>query len=200
MSDRTTDRVVLARECDRYAAHLTSRNAMLDAADLFARCAIALRAAPEPAPATEGCTAEIRYVLNGVIHGRPTATDALDYANARLTDPEEMACCKTDQRLKWFGNVRLLLESAPEPDGWRPIATGPKDGRMVLCWVSAVRYGEAEYGDQPQLHDVSDIDFCLWKSNDGNGYWDNMAGRIGDAQDITHWMPIPSPPTKDGES
>ncbi len=39
---------VLARECDRYAAHLTTRNAMLDAADLFARCAIALRRSPEP--------------------------------------------------------------------------------------------------------------------------------------------------------
>ena len=44
----TEQRDKLARECDRYAAHLTNRNAMLDAADLFARCAIALRAAPEP--------------------------------------------------------------------------------------------------------------------------------------------------------
>ena len=48
MTHLPTDRVVLARECDRYAAHLTNRNAMLDAADLFARCAIALRQPAEP--------------------------------------------------------------------------------------------------------------------------------------------------------
>lgn len=76
----TTNTEVLARECDRYAAHLTNRNAMLDAADLFARCAIALRQPDEPA----GGLVEIGVMVelnNGL------GTTMIDWTEARHSVP-----------------------------------------------------------------------------------------------------------------
>lgn len=89
-----------------------------------------------------------------------------------------------------------LRASPPPRSEWQPIETAPKDGRMFLCWVRAVCYHQCEHANEYSAdeHDVSDLDFCMWKPNDGNGYWDNMAGTIGDAQQVTHWMPLPSSP------
>jgi len=80
---------------------------------------------------------------------------------------------------------------------WQPIETAPKDGSMFLGWISAVRYGETDEG-QPFEHDVSHHDFCQWRGMDyhpEDGYYENMMGRIGDAQDIIKWMPLPDPPS-----
>jgi len=63
-------------------------------------------------------SAEIRFVMGGNVYGRPTATDALDYADDRLQDPEEMQCCLTDARVKHMNAVRELLAGVtPEPAG-----------------------------------------------------------------------------------
>lgn len=80
-------------------------------------------------------------------------------------------------------------------DKWKPIETAPKDGTMFLCWVSAVRYGETDDGQQYQ-QDASQVDFCMWRTQtDMNaGWFDPFCGQIGDAQDVTHWMPLPAPP------
>ncbi len=98
----------------------------------------------------------------------------------------------------WMGSeAKLLRQAADELErrAWQPIETAPKDGRMFICWVRAVRYSDSDNaGDPPYEHDASEPDFCMWKPNDGNGYWDNMTGTIGDAQDVTHWMPIPEAP------
>lgn len=80
---------------------------------------------------------------------------------------------------------------------WQPIETAPKDGTLFLCWVSAVRYGETEEGQQYQ-HDVSQVDFCNWRTmaeHQGCGWFDPCCGQIGDAQYVTHWMPLPEPPS-----
>lgn len=80
---------------------------------------------------------------------------------------------------------------------WQPIETAPKDGRMFLCWVSAVRYGETDEGQQYQC-DVSQVDFCEWRNGPPDfadlGYFDPFCGQIADAQAVTHWMPLPEPP------
>lgn len=80
---------------------------------------------------------------------------------------------------------------------WQPIETAPKDGTLFLCWVAAVRYGETDDGQQYQ-QDASQIDFCSWRNGPTElpecGYFDPCCGQIGDAQDVTHWMPIPNPP------
>ena len=80
---------------------------------------------------------------------------------------------------------------------WLPIETAPKDGKLFLGWVRAVRYGEDDAG-QPFEHDVSDHDFCRWREMETGGFYENMMGQIGDAQDITHWMPLPAAPSSEG--
>ena len=56
---------------------------------------------------------EIRWCIsvNGamVAKQKPTATDALEYANERLKNSDEVDCCKTDVRLNDLDNVRDLL-------------------------------------------------------------------------------------------
>lgn len=88
--------------------------------------------------------------------------------------------------------VWLACARALEPK-WLPIETAPKDGRMFLCCVSAIRHTHIN-GEFGIPTDVSEADFCQWNNNDGNGYWDNMMGQIGDEYDITHWMPLPEQP------
>lgn len=67
---------------------------------------------------------------------------------------------------------------------------------MFLCWVSAVRYGETDEGQQYQ-QDASQPDFCWWRDgSDGNGYFDPACGQIAVSQDVTHWMPLPAAPVE----
>lgn len=71
---------------------------------------------------------------------------------------------------------------------------------MFLCWVYAECYGETDDGQQYQ-QDASQADFCWWRpiseSPDG-GYFDPACGQIGYRQFVSHWMPLPSPPSTQG--
>lgn len=44
-----------------------------------------------------------------VVYGRPTATDAIEFAETLLEDEEEFSCCKTDIRVPKFIKIRELL-------------------------------------------------------------------------------------------
>lgn len=87
----------------------------------------------------------------------------------------------------------------PLPEGgWRSIDTAPKDGRLFLCWVHAVKFGEDDDGRRYE-QDVSCVDFCQWRTisdppTDEGGYFEACAGPWGDGQNITHWMPLPAAP------
>lgn len=83
--------------------------------------------------------------------------------------------------------------SEPDESGWRPIESAPRDGRMFLGWVSAVRYAEPDEGD-PYEVDVSECDFCLWRDTELGGYVDAMSSPRADLEHVTHWMPLPEPP------
>lgn len=78
---------------------------------------------------------------------------------------------------------------------WQTIDTIPRDGRVVLLWVSAVRYGEDDDG-RPFEQDCSVVDFGQWCAllDDGDGYADAYGAPHGDAQHVTHWMPLPAAP------
>ncbi|TAA20316.1 hypothetical protein [Pseudoxanthomonas winnipegensis] len=85
---------------------------------------------------------------------------------------------------------------------WQPIETAPKDGTMFIGWVSAERHSQIDGEGSGYGHDTSEADFCQWKavvSHPDGGYFDNMMGQIGDAQAVTHWIPIPPPPTTQPE-
>lgn len=57
-------------------------------------------------------TFELRWAnpKTGEIGLSPTATDALEYADKKLSDPEEFDCCKNDDRS--FQNVHKFIKEA----------------------------------------------------------------------------------------
>lgn len=63
--------------------------------------------------------AELRWVIGGEVYGRPTATDALEYANERLAELGEFDCCASDSRVPTLTNVVRLVspesQAAPQP-------------------------------------------------------------------------------------
>ena len=61
---------------------------------------------------------------------------------------------------------------------WRPIATAPKDGTVILSWDGNVRMCVA----------WSTRDKCWFVYDDDNR---------DDWNDVTHWMPLPDPPVKE---
>jgi len=65
---------------------------------------------------------------------------------------------------------------------WQPIETAPKDGRHIFCF----------------LHDglISEV---WWQrdSLDGTEYWQDY---WDSEPKPTHWMPLPAPPTTEGEN
>ena len=75
-------------------------------------------ATPPAAPAEP----DMRFVVGGVIYGRPTPTDALEYANARLADKSEFTGCATDTRVPRWPNVRALLAAPAQAEPPKPVA------------------------------------------------------------------------------
>ncbi len=80
---------------------------------------IPLYAAPQSAPPSDEAEgpSEIRWVAigSGHVFGKPTAPDLLEAADARLSDSDEVACTKSDERFKrGMGHLRGLFSPAPE--------------------------------------------------------------------------------------
>jgi hypothetical protein len=81
---------------------------------------------------------------------------------------------------------------------WLPIESAPKDGTMFLCWVRSVLRKESDDGDVVEV-DNSSMDFCEWRHFDTGGFFEPLAGPWGDWQEVTHWMPLPPPPSGNEE-
>lgn len=106
--------------------------------------------------------------------------------------------CNVQDAIKELKILQGLAIAAPvlPLSEWQPIETAPKDGSLFLCWVEAVRYGETDEGQQ-YLQDVSQFDFCQWRTQadiPDCGWFDPCCGQIGDQQGVTHWQPLPAPP------
>jgi hypothetical protein len=73
--------------------------------------------------------------------------------------------------------ARALLPRlrAGEQEGWRPIETAPKDGTLIL------------------LAKAGDPDWALRCRR-----WQDTHWRGHDAEDATHWMPLPAAPSEQG--
>lgn len=74
-----------------------------------------------------------------------------------------------------------------QQESWQPIKTAPKDGTPILAWSSKVADDE-----QPQI---------VWWNETG-GYWElawDCSLWYDKNTPPTHWMPLPAPPTDNGE-
>lgn len=84
---------------------------------------------------TEGTELRWCYVPTKEMFGRPTATDAMEYAESRLHDPAEIECCKSDVRVPVMHNLRKLLAAAPaspQPPVQRASELTDERGRETL--------------------------------------------------------------------
>jgi hypothetical protein len=73
------------------------------------------------------------------------------------------------------GITQEQWDSIPDPNGWRPIDTAPKDGRDLLCWSDGLFIGAM---------------VLYWM----DGYWREKANCQGLKSDPDYWMPLPDPP------
>lgn len=87
--------------------------------------------------------------------------------------------------------VAAGIAAAPptaQAEGWRLIETAPKDGSYLLLWE--------QYSDAPFVGYWSGGSWSVSHEHvDAEGGWDGANVVDALSMPITHWMPIPAPPT-----
>lgn len=107
--------------------------------------------------------------------------------NANLMGDDESVPRYTTKRLKQ--EIAKAVEKAEaERDGWKPIETAPKDGSSILCFVPLDTMGV------PFNHRVLALRYEARKSK----WLTDVYAFV--PFEPTHWRPLPSPPTPDGEA
>ena len=89
-----------------------------------------------------------------------------------------------------LSDIEALLAAPPtaQAEGWRPIETAPKDGSYLLLWE--------QYSDAPFVGYWSGGSWSVSHEHvDAEGGWDGANVVDALSMPITHWMPIPAPPT-----
>lgn len=81
--------------------------------------------------------------------------------------------------------------STPEPNGWRPIETAPKDGTRLLLFYS----GNLHNPTKSQFIDVGF--YSQWADDAWDGWWELETG--GNRIFPTHWMSLPLAPASSGK-
>jgi len=76
-------------------------------------------------------------------------------------------------------------EMSNEPK-WQPIETAPKDGTPILCFIENATLVVLFWG----LYD------SFQKCGDLYGWLNPEIGGFCPYADVTHWMPLPKPPTQ----
>lgn len=83
---------------------------------------------------------------------------------------------------------------------WQDIETAPRDGTFVDLWrKDHGRLADCYWG-RPSHECGESGQYCDsdWHSLD-EGWVDGTFDHLIPGDDITHWMPLPSPPSKEGE-
>jgi hypothetical protein len=96
----------------------------------------------------------------------------------------------------------LLETHWPEMPQWRPIASAPKDGTVILLYDQREHVGIGIGQFLPETREVWErVDESTQKlvRTEPGGYWNaNNGESIGLGQEtITHWMPLPKRPLKE---
>ncbi len=72
---------------------------------------------------------------------------------------------------------------------WQPIATAPKDGRLILIYPGAMI---DRIDDDNVYEDRAGV--ARWDGYDMSGRWDYGHDLGIEPEDVTHWAPLPDPP------
>jgi hypothetical protein len=104
---------------------------------------------------------------------------ASEAAGWPITDP---ICPEADELDRLASAIRAI----PVPEAWQPIETAPKDNTPHIrgLWVYARGTRLALYWDAVAGYTTDDGQFVTLSADDTG--WD--------ADDYTHWMPMPAPP------
>jgi hypothetical protein len=87
------------------------------------------------------------------------------------------------------------LSASPRPaEGWRPFATAPQDGTVILAYRPDAGVFTAHY-----VEEDAHISTYL-NPPEGDFYWFSTGGEDLTGDEPTHWMPLPSPPSAGGVS
>ena len=127
----------------------------------------ALAAAPTPEPSANRDLSN----LLALIHG-----DGGHYEAAHGTDE-----AVRDALVEVLGRTGFDDEpsDAGMRDGWRDIASAPKDGTWILAWLGGV---------------ANVADTIQWAFG---GWWNGDSGFVSSSATPAHWRPLPPPPTKE---
>lgn len=95
----------------------------------------------------------------------------------------------TPDREAWIEDIRAAI-TAYQAEAWQPIETAPKDGSEIILGCA----GENGWSGAGFYHDGSQC-----KRSDGGWFGEDDRNNLLIAKDIdvTHWMPLPSPPPKE---
>lgn len=99
--------------------------------------------------------------------------------------------------------LRTALESHPSPPegmaGWKPIATAPKDGTLILVHFKSKGVRAVSW-DSP-FHDEVTEENGIWCVDDDKHGPYGLRGYNDDGPTApTHWMPLPAPPLPASEA
>lgn len=150
-----------------------------------------------PSPLTEPATGgddegrhteqEISEAMDKFLHERvpnlvsPVATDPAAIRRAALEEAAMLCERASGSGPRLASAIRALADTPPD-DGWRDMASAPKDGTRVLIactrWTPADLIVIASWDENVQPPAFTD--------DDGNIY-----------QDISAWRPLPAPPSQD---
>jgi hypothetical protein len=119
------------------------------------------------------CGSDAEFQNRGVTMEGPV----IDYSYCRCVESHCTGSKTYHQIKKW--NTRSA--------GWQPIETAPKDGTFILIYESDGRVQVAAW-----VLDGPDMRWCVQLTQ-------LLSPDTYPTSDVTHWMPLPSPPTGEND-
>lgn len=123
----------------------------------------------------------------------------IDVADRNTTEFDALRSCVVDLTLMLF-KPQACYSSPPEGmAGWKPIATAPKDGTLIL--VNFKSKGVRAVSWDSPFHDEVTEENGIWCVDDDKHGPYGLRGYNDDGPTApTHWMPLPAPPLPASEA
>ncbi|HAN8941704.1 TPA: DUF551 domain-containing protein [Escherichia coli] len=115
--------------------------------------------------------------------------DELETAKKRIAELEAEPVSQTNNLNELSGNYPVT------PDGWISCSERMPEMGERQCYVLAADF---KNNYPPSIPNTQVGVYGDW-FNDGNPTWDDGDGEDLHLKEVTHWMPLPEPPERDGE-